>query len=114
MKLDLDTANRGCTVSTADHRTACIIPFNPDGGADAESTNRQVERAAVLSAKHSQHSAQTSYHSQNNRSSCDIGLHDLQVLDSPVAVQVDVGVANGQTHSGAGYQPYGRLGQAEI
>lgn len=64
MKLDIDAANRGCTVSTADHRTARIITFNPDGGADAQTANGQVERAAVLSTKCSQLSVQISYNTR--------------------------------------------------
>lgn len=39
MKLDFDAADRGCTVSAADHRTARVVTFNPDGGADAQSAD---------------------------------------------------------------------------
>lgn len=64
MKLNIDAANRGCTVSAADDRTPRVIAFNPDGGADAESTNRQVERAAVLSTQCTPWSVEISYNTQ--------------------------------------------------
>lgn len=64
MKLDIDAANRGLTVSTADHRTARVITFNTNGGADGESANRQVERSAVLSTERTPCSGQISYNTQ--------------------------------------------------
>lgn len=64
MKLDIDVANRGCTVGAADRRTARVVAFHTDGDADAEPANGQVERATVLSTQRAPCSVQISYNTQ--------------------------------------------------
>lgn len=64
MKLDTGAANRGRTVNTADHRTSRVVVFNADGGADAESANGQVERAAVLSTQRAPCSVRISHNTE--------------------------------------------------